>query len=541
MTIAQHATRVCFLILCSSIASSAQTDSLSSTEFFPKVLDSLFISKNGFYLQKVTDVRTNKTNNGYVERDLSKRRLLFNDSLSAYVSSFIYPGKQHPSLVPLSIQVEKFRLFASSDGKTDNAQIYVKLHYYDEIAQEKLRTFERTLNFRKKTDPNFIGKVVYDAFRISLSSLRPKTVLRVAPVPAAVNTENKDINDTVKTEVIYIPQVPETKNRNVHTIPLASTPFIWSSEEFYLADVKDVRGDQQNVGMVQKGFFSLKAEAELDSGLENYLKKSIASTPSPSKRALTMFVRSFQIKEEQTAYGEENNLMLVAILAYDSSGSTVQVYKNVIELDTTSDKDLTPEWPVMIKKALAVYFQPFEANKTHLALEENVGQNSYYNTNEIREEKFGFGDRYFYRGKELKGINDFSNIFKTDADSINNTFATAKSLRYMGRISMGIGGALLAWAGVDFLLSEEKSLTKWYNGGDETSTIIKFWNQKTVVNLGTAHLIGGLISNIVSKVVLDKAVRMHNKSLAERVSFRAAPDIYNKGFQFHLHMFLSCQ
>jgi len=492
----------------------------------------LIISKNGFYLQKVTDTRTNKTNNGYIERDLSKRRLVFQDSLASYISSFIYPTQPKPLLVPLSIQIEKMRIFSSTDGRTDNAQIYVKLHLFDEIAHEKLRTFERTLNYKKKADPAFVGKVMYDALRIAFVGLRPKTVLRAAPVSSTTS-------DSSATEVLILKE--EAKERNVHRIASPAALLEWTSSEFYLADVKDVRSDQRNVGMVRKGFFSQKYEAELDSGLEVYLKKSIHSTPDSSKKRLTLYVHSFQIKEEASAYGEENDLFFTGVLAYDSAGITIQMFENVVEIDTVSDKDITSQWPSLITKALSLYFQPFEEKKTRKLVPENIGQNSYFNANEIRAEKYGFRDRYFHKSKVLRGLNDFSPIFQMDVDSVNNTFATAKSLCYMGRISLAFGGTLLAWSGLDFLLSEEQSLSKWYNGEKETSTAMKFIDKKVVIKVGTAHLIGGIICNIIGKVVLDKAISMHNKSLAERVSFNLSPDIYNNGFQFHLNMLLGCR
>jgi len=306
----------------------------------------LSLVKNGYYLSGIQDMRTNKSNNGYVERDKIKYRLTFNDSLPSYLSSFILPNAekgQQLGLVPLLLQIEKMRIFSSSDGKFDQAQTYLKLHLINETTKKEVRTFEQTVNYNKKSVPNFIGKVVFETFKAAFVGLKAKP-------PVASNTTNPQGLGVAAAGDKGVASKNGDSENLTYVIPLASEKVNWENKDYYISDVKDIRVNKQSEGTILNGFFNKKTQAFLDSNVESYVKRSLSSTADSFKKALTMYIKSFTVSQEGTANGEQRSLYFSAMLTYDSLGNQVLVYQNTVKIDSIREEGKTDLWPPVIIK-----------------------------------------------------------------------------------------------------------------------------------------------------------------------------------------------
>ncbi len=527
-----------------SFVSMAQTEATEAKEFFPPAADSLSIAKTGFYLAEVQDIRANKMNNGFVERNKIKYRLAFQDSLPVYATSFIYPHHSNEAQVllqPLTIQIEKLRIFSSSNGKFDEAQTYLKLNLLAYGTNEILRSFEQTLTYSKKTQPNFLGKVMYEAFRTAFLGLKAKPSATLSqPVPVKGDSVNpaflayrKMLNKDTEKDLPF-----------TYTIPLSDKGHIeWKNNQYYIADIKDIRRNKENEGTVFMGFLNRKAQAFADSNLEFYLKNTLVSTVDPSKTPLTLYVKSFQVSQELTSWGEQRNFYFSGALIYDSAGTAKLLYQNVISIDSTAEKVNTAIWPDLIKSGLSQYFQDFASykEKPQTVSPLFLGENSYYSSHEIVEEKHFLSKSYLYNTRSLKKLKSMNVGFREDVDSIRHTFITAKTLIYLGRASIALAATTVAWDVIDFLLSQQKDITQWYRNDGESTALLNHFEKELNLQIAITELAGGLICKTLGKHVLRKAIFQHNHSLAERVTLRIRPNLQNQGANFQLNLLLGCK
>lgn len=529
------------IVLFSTVAFSQNASLAPETpkEYFPTTIDTLDVSKSGYYVAEIEDKRSNKTNNGYVEREKVKYRLVFQDSLPLYLSSFFRP-KNATNLAPLLLQVEKFRIFSSSTSNSDEGQIYIKLHLIDLNTKEEARTIERTYNYRKKSQEGFIGKLVYEAIKTSFMGLKRKQSLSSPPIiQNRLDTTGNPREHYTKSVDAPTSTTHSSTGREIHTIPFSTNKVYFNSPKYYIARIKDIRSYQKNEGTVLKGFFNKKTEAKLDSNVEKYIQNLLPDNQDSSKKPLTLYIKNLTLSEVPSASGEQGTLFFAANLTYDSLDQSFLVYQSEVQLDSASEENITNAWPTILAKGLNNYFKEFEASPKALLPFNLLQTTSYYTANQITEEKYHFRGKYFWNYKEINNLKGFDPAFAVDIAPVKNTYSTAKSLIRTGNVSMAFGAVFLAYAGLDYLLVEDKSLRSWYKGSNSSSIMVT--DKKLFVHLGATHLIGGLLCNIVGKSLLQKAIAMHNKSLSERISFFLLPDLPSKGCGFQFNMLLGCK
>jgi hypothetical protein len=61
-------------------------------------------------------------------------------------------------------------------------------------------------------------------------------------------------------------------------------------------------------------------------------------------------------------------------------------------------------------------------------------------------------------------------------------------------------------------------------------------DKKAFLWSGMGFMAAGFLYNIVGKSALSKAIRLHNKSVYEKMSLNLAPDLLNRGCIFQLNL-----
>lgn len=517
----------------------AQSDISPADYVVPAVQDTLSLQKTGYYISEIKDTRSTKPNNGFFTIYSTKNSITFKDSLSSYVLAFIYPKSKQKELKPLRIEIEKLKFIGSSNGKIDEGQLYVKLFFYDSIQRNVIHTFERTFNAKKKSTPTLVSDLVYTAFRIAIVGLkRPNPDVKYNSIND-VKTPNTEINQYE----IAKEKIEEKEEDKTYKIPLPNQTYKWKNDQYSITGIKDIRPYNKAEGNLLIGYFNLKTKAKLDSNLEFYFKNCIDTNVESNKTPLTLYISTFQCTEVQTPDGEKGTLLLSANLVKDSAGSLYSVFKKTIELDTINENDLTKHWPSIISKAIGILLEKPEFSNPEPFIVPII-QNPIYNSNntaisQIIKESTTEGTTYYWQGKELKQLNDFNepfeSIYNTDAYHV---YKTSRTLIRTSRATSIAGGVLLAYALADYLFLEEKSLRNWYKSRVSESSKIMPIDKKIIIWTGASSLVSGIICNAIGKSQFLKAIGMHNKTIAEKISINYAPDLFNQGHQFRLNLML---
>lgn len=479
------------------------------TYFIPQVSDTLNISKSGYYLAEVKDLRTNPSNNGSINIDGVKHSLSFTNGLPLFISSFILPQNPNENLAPLSIQIEKLKCFASSNGKTDEAQLYMKLNFLDPTSSQLIKTFENTFIYKKGSQYDFLSKFMYNSFKLALSGLKNKRL-----VTRATSTEEKISTGDVK----------------IFRIPLPDNKFSWSNTEYKIQNIKDARMYDKNEGSISVGYFNQMAVAKLDTSLEYYFSNSITTSNESFKKPLTLQIESFRISEEETALGEKGSVFFTANLLIDSIGNKYSIFKNTITFDTVVDLDLSSKWPIIINRTLEVYFTTFNEKEPTLLTFDKKNE-------EIIAERFYYKHKYYWNGRELKRLKDFNEVINNlDDTELTKKFYSSINYIKAGRMMNYVGFSLLAYSFIDFLLVEDRSIKNWYKSDTYASNYTnKLGFKKLTVLSGFASIITSFVLRKAGKHELLKSVGLYNKSLAKKVSLNFVPNIQKQGYLFQLN------
>lgn len=511
-----------FLSIClfSGLTSYSQssTENQNQTYSFPSINETLNISRSGYYLSEVIDLRVNPSNNGSIEIKKVKYSLTLPNGLPLYLSSFILPQNNSTNtyLSPLAIQIEKLKCFASSDGKSDEGQLYIKLNFIDLSNSTKVKTFENTFNYRKSSKTDFLADFIHASFRTAFIGLRKKT---------------ESYNPDSPTTLI------EDKTSNVadnsYRIPLPSTKIEWNNPNYFLSSIEDNRSYSKNEGGVSIGFFNQMAAAKLDSSLEYYIKNTISNSPDQSKKPLSIQVNSFRISEQETDKGEQGSIYLSVNFLTDSAGTNYSVFNKIIQLDTLNEFDITKQWPEIIKHTLTSLLQSFDNQE-----QKKLSPLSPSNTNnEIVVERFYYKHKYYWQGKELKKLNSFYDVMTTNTDiSINQDLNTSINLIRTGRVLNIVGATMLAYGFLDFLQVEDKSFKNWYKSNTYASSLTRLAADKKLLMWGgVTAILSSFILRKAGKSKLLQTVGLYNKSLAKKVSLNFVPNIQKQGYLFQLN------
>ena len=499
----------------------AQKDSLVNvtTVYFPAVTDSLDISKTGYQLVLVKDIRTNKSNNGYLIQKNVKQPLAFKDSLPPYISSFVFHKKPDNHSKPVTLSIEKFRCFSSTDGKIDEAQLYMKAKFIDENNQT-VHSYERTLNYKKKSQPNFVAKIVFYMVRAAFSGLQNSTTTSYSN--AALSSGKQASN----TQII-------NKNNLIHKISYPKEKAIWEHPNYYVDKVEDIRCSKRNEGSALVGYFNRKAEVKTDSSLSYFIQNSCTYRTKEGKKPVKMYLKKFECNEDLTSDGERGRLVFSAQLVLDSMQNTYNLYQNSIVIDTTDIQDITPLWPNIVSKALQRYFQDF--NLKNISHFESDPKN--IDSSEIEVMRYHFRENYFYQNKELTKLRDFERVFSKSPNSeAKLAFKNAQNWIRTGRRGVIIGSALTVYALADYLSMNDKSIKNWYKADPEKSKSWMIEDKKAFLWTGSGFMVLGLVYNLVGKAALSKAIRLHNKTVYEKVTINLEPDLQNRGCIFHMNL-----
>lgn len=503
--------------LFSGIASYSQSPDQSYA--FPSMKDTLNISRSGYYLSEVLDLRVNTSNNGSIEINKVKYSLTLTYGLPLQISSFIYPqsNTSNTSLSPLSVQIEKLKCFASTNGKSDEGQLYIKLSFIDLSTSTPVKTFENTFNYRKSSKPDFLADFMYSSFRIAFLGLKKKIIV-YNPDSPIVAVQNNSIDPT--TEKVY-------------RIPLPSAKIIWNNPNYFLSTIEDNRFYSKNEGGVSIGFFNQMAAAKLDSSLEYYIKNTISNSPDQTKKPLSIQVNSFRISEQETDKGEQGRIYLSVHFLTDSAGNKYSVFNKIIQLDTLNEFDVTKQWPEIIKHTLTVLLQSFDNQEQKKLIPISPSNTN----NEIVVERFYYKHKYYWQGKELKKLSSFENVIATTNNlAINKDLNTSINLIRTGRVLNIVGATMLAYGFLDFLQVEDKSFKTWYKSNTYASSATSLATDKKLLMWGGATaIVSSFILRKAGKSKLLQTVGLHNKSLAKKVSLNFVPNIQKQGYLFQLN------
>ena len=499
--------------------SQSNTENQNQTYLFPTIKDTLNISRSNYYLSELLDLRTNKTNNGSIEINKIKYNISFQYGLPLHLSSFIYPQNNvtNSNLSPLSIQIEKLKCFASTDGKSDEGQLYIKINFIDLSTSTQVKTFENTFNYKKSSKTDFLADFMYSSFRIAFLGLRKKIEVYNPDSPTNTATQN-NTNITVD---------------NAYRIPLSPSKIEWNNPNYFLSTVEDARNYSKNEGGVSIGFFNQMATAKVDSSLEYYIKNTINNSSKTNKKPLSIQIKAFRISEQETDKGEQGSIYLSANFVTDSASIKYSIFNKIIQIDTINEFDITKQWPEIIKKSVKELLQSFDnkESKKIIPLIANEIEN------EIVVERFYYKQKYFYKGKELKKLSNFEDVILTNNDfTINQDFTNSIKLIRTGRVLNIVGATMLAYGFVDFLQVEDRSIKNWYKSNTYASNATRLAADKKI-------LIWGGVSSIVSSFILRKAgkskllqtVGLYNKSLAKKISLNFVPNIQKQGYLFQLN------
>lgn len=506
-----------FLLVCLFLGtvghSQTAIENTNLTYAIPTINNTLNISKSGYYLSEVIDLRTNPSNNGSIEIKKTKYSLTLPNGLPLHVSSFVFPQNNSSNLSPLSVQIEKMKCFASTDSKSDAGQLYIKLHFIDLSNSRKIKTFENTFNYKKSSKPDFLADFFYTSFRTALLSIKKKT-------------EN---NDNLTSNTL---NYSNTNTENTYQIPLPSTRIKWNNPTYFLTTIEDNRSYSKNEGGVSIGFFNQMAAAKVDSNLEYYVRSMISDSTAQTKKPLSIQINAFRISEQETDKGELGSIYLSVNFLTDSAGVQYSVFNKIIQLDTINEFDITKYWPEIIKQTLTTLLQSFD-NQEQKKLSPLSATNS---NNEIVVERFYYKHKFYWQGKELKKLSSFKGVTTTNNDlAINKDFNNSINLIRTGRVLNIAGATLLAYSFIDFLQVEDKSFKNWYKSNTYASSATSLaTDKKLLVYGGLTAIVSSFILRKIGKSKLLQTVGLYNKSLAKKVSLNFVPDIQKQGYLFQL-------
>jgi hypothetical protein len=507
-----------FLHICFSFGQKDSSSFIASV-YFPTVTDTLDISKTGYYLAEVIDDRTNKKNNGYLIQKNIKKYLAFKDSLPSYISSFVFSKTNLTERKAVIMVIEKFRCFSSTDGKIDDGQLYLKAKFLDQN-KTMLLAFERTLSYKKKSQANFIAKIVFNATRTAFAGLQKPSSTTSSKAASSLDNKVSYPGNTVKNQLIHSIRIPLEKIN-------------WEHTQYYLASVEDHRKDKRNEGSAILGYFNRKAALKTDSSLPYFIQNLCSSRKIEGKKALKMYLNKFKCNEDLTSNGERGTQVFSAQLMLDSLQNTYILYENLILIDTTDTQDITPYWPSIISESLQRYFKAF--NTTHSTIFDMEALKA--DSSEIEVESFHYRNKYFYKQSALKKLRDFENAFaKSPNPEAKVEFKNAQNWIRTGRGGLIIGSALTVYALTDYLSMNDKSFKNWYKANPEMSKKWMIGDKKAFLWSGMGFMAAGFLYNIVGKSALSKAIRLHNKSVYEKMSLNLAPDLLNRGCIFQLNL-----
>jgi hypothetical protein len=518
---------VFLFLMASTTVLFGQQDSAVSVYSFPSVTEQLNVFKTGYYLSEVLDERENKANNGYVNVKGEKKSLVFASDLPSYLQSFIkVTDEQRKILAPIQLHVEKFKIFANTDSTVDKGQIYIKVKFTELDNDFKVHSFERTVSYNEKPSPDFVGKMVYRVFKMAFLGL--KNVSR----PKVVTTTT---SDSTKPMVLVTKSPMSTSSSSsvrTYVIPLPQLGYTWNNPQFRIGDVKDIRTNTANEGNVLEGFFNLKAQAKLDSGLVKYIGLITKTPEDSSKKTLTLSITSFRFQEKLTALGERGTLLFSAELGEDSIGQYKALFQSDIFVDTTADDDITPAWPAVIAETFQRFLTQFDS--AHIDSAHSTLLASGFQQGEIRVEKQYFPTRYYYGKKKLKSLKAFKAPFELSPDKAALTqYKKARENIYIGRTIFVFGCTVLAYPLLDYLWSEDKSFRNWYKSDDSPLMVP---DKKICLYSGLGLMATGLLFKTAGRAMLDKAIEKHNRGVFKVTSIGFAPDLQNSGWSFQLGM-----
>jgi len=502
----------------------SKSDSSKYVYVITPVIQTLNISNTGYYLAEVIDARGNKTNNGYLQ-DTVKHRLVFLDSLPAYIFSFVFPQSPTDAGLgkPVSMQIEKMRCFSSTDGKIDEGKIYLKVGFYEHksIGGKLVHSFEHTFNYRKKNQVDFIANLIRNAFKNAFSGLKNTNPESLSPIKPSQPSNSSRV------------EFNQVQATNSYTIPLPRDKTNWNHPRYYLSDVEDRRTYNKNEGGVVAGFFNRRSAARLDSSLKYYLTRAFESPVEKGKKPLHLIVNTFRCNEEFTSSGEQGNLTFSSYLTFDSANTQYVLFSKVVSIDSTNETDITPYWPSIIKKSLEDYFQGFNTSSfIPIPLETDTKP-----SDEIVVESFNYKKKYFWKGNEMLKMSDFDQAFYENQNfESKQIFQNAKTSIRVGRTFMYTGGGFVCYALLDFLAMKDQSIINWYKAEPENSKSWMIVDKKLFLWGGASLFVSGFVCKAIGKDLLSKAIGLHNQNVFEKMSFNFSPDFQNHGYLFQLNL-----
>lgn len=491
-------------------------DSTNQSKVILPPNEQLHVEKHGYFISNITDLRTNKNNNGYLKIENEKYSLIFKDSLVQFAYSlFKVTNNDTGNLKPLEIQIEKFRVFASTKKNIDEAQLYIKATFKDksDVAGKILYTFERTLNYKKQTQPNFLGNFIFTAFRLSISNLKTTS-----------SSYKKTYN---------IDQIPSVKKSII--IPQPLNQISWEHPTYFLSNSVDARIYKESEGELHTGFFNQRVPMELEARLESYMNKLIRYDSSHNKIPLTLYITQFNCKASPMANGTRHSILISGYLKRKDTTNQV-VYGLGSQCDTLLESENPLIWPDLIAKCVKNYF----AQSPHKLIDTVPRANMHpiptnVNLHEIRIVKKDLGKHYYSGQKELTRFKDFKVHFESPKDSlIKRQFTIAQSAIVTGRVIGAVGGFFCGyWLG-DFLASENNSFKEWYHSSNSKLPLLA--SKKTMVWTSISATTTGIILELIGHSLLDEAISKYNRSLYRNLSFNISPNFNSSSYMLDLRL-----